>query len=92
MVSILHHCLIFGVHYNSYGQRPWQKGYADKDVQRNEQQTFRAFKGEYARKFGPKRRGITIQKLSIDGYDKAYVDDEKIHQYHITIPPFKKYK
>ncbi|QXE91001.1 DUF4238 domain-containing protein [Geomonas subterranea] len=43
--------------FDAYGRRPWHPEYNGKDEQNREWATFQAFKGEFARLFGPKHRG-----------------------------------
>ena len=47
--------------YDEYGRRPWQRGFGDKEQSDREWKTFHAFKGEFARLFGPKRRGRSYE-------------------------------
>ena len=59
--------------FDEYGRRPWQPDYGSKDRRDEEWKTFRAFQGEYARVFGPQRRGmkqdIAGHRISEDGPD-----------------------
>lgn len=45
--------------FDAYGRKPWQTGYDDKAQRDREWETFHAFLGEYARRFGPVRRGLS---------------------------------
>jgi hypothetical protein len=69
-----------GETFDEYGRRPGQKGFR-KDADATESRTLRAFQGEFARLFGPTRRGVN------DGpggrHDK--VDDPDFHQYHLDL-------
>ena len=65
--------------YDEYGRRPWQKGYASKPASDREWRTFHAFQGEYARLFGPRRRGRT-QEFNRLGKEEDNVD---FHAYHL---------
>ena len=47
--------------FDEYGRKPWHKDYNDKTQRDYEWKTFQAFQGEYARLFGPKRRGLTSE-------------------------------
>jgi hypothetical protein len=47
--------------FDEYGRRPWQKSFKDKALADREWRTFHAFQGEYARLFGPKRRGVAFE-------------------------------
>jgi hypothetical protein len=64
--------------FDEYGRRPWQKSYGS-DVDETESRTLYAFQGEYARLFGPKRRG-TSEEL---GRKMDDVDSPEFHQYHL---------
>lgn len=43
--------------FDEYGRKPWHKDYNEKNQQEKEWETFHAFQGEFARVFGPRRRG-----------------------------------
>jgi hypothetical protein len=65
--------------FDEYGRKPWHKDYKDKNRQENEWNTFQAFIGEYARIFGPKRRGVGLM-------EKDRVEDSKdYHAYHLKL-------
>ncbi|MGJ5095613.1 DUF4238 domain-containing protein [Bradyrhizobium oligotrophicum] len=66
--------------YDEYGRRPWQKGY-QRGVERTESRTLDAFQGEFARLFGPTRRGSSYRM----GGKKADVDSPDFHQYHLDL-------
>jgi Protein of unknown function (DUF4238) len=73
--------------FDEYGRRPWHKSYKDKTLADGEWRTFRAFQGEYARLFGPKRRGISFEF----GHETEE-DSPDFHQYHLdsetkNLPP-----
>ena len=65
--------------YDEYGHRPWQKGYRKK-LNGDESRTLYAFKGEFARLFGPKRRGMSD---SLGGRKPNDTDSPDFHQYHL---------
>lgn len=44
--------------WDEYGRRPGQPGYDDQETRSKEHHTALAFRGEYARVFGPRRRGL----------------------------------
>jgi hypothetical protein len=69
-----------GAAFDEYGRRPWQEGY-HRDVDETESRTLYAFQGEYARLFGPKRRG-TSDAL---GKKRDDVDRPDYHQYHLEL-------
>jgi Protein of unknown function (DUF4238) len=62
--------------YDAYGRRPWQKDYS-KDRNRDSR-ALSAFQGEFARLFGPKRRGT-----SWDLGRRKTEDSPEFHQYHL---------
>ena len=73
--------------FDEYGRRPWHKSYKDKTLADQEWRTFHAFQGEYARLFGPKRRGISFEF----GHETEE-DSPDFHQYHLdsetkNLPP-----
>lgn len=67
--------------FDEYGRKPWHHDYKDKNLNENEWNTFHAFKGEYARIFGPKKRGITF---SLGKKDKIE-DGKDYHAYHLSL-------
>mgnify|MGYP001191888235 FL=1 len=54
--------------WDEYGRTPRESGFRDSGGRDQEWRTFRAFQGEFARLFGPKRRGLTY---SYGGLDRA---------------------
>jgi hypothetical protein len=67
--------------FDEYGRKPWQADYREKNRHDIEWNSFNAFKGEFARKFGPKRRGASLDighKLKIE-------DTEGQHTYHLSL-------
>jgi hypothetical protein len=71
---------------DEYGRRPWHKDYNDKTRHDYEWKTFLAFQGEYARLFGPKRRGLTFEFCKKDKIE----DSADYHAYHLKLE--QKYK
>lgn len=65
--------------FDAYGRRPWQSGYDDKQRSEREWDTFHRFQGEYAAKFGPKRRGRSFECGRLDNEE----DDPDYHEYHL---------
>jgi hypothetical protein len=67
--------------FDSYGRKPWQKNFKHEEKDNKEWETFQAFQGEYARKFGSKRRGrcFTFCKLSNEE------DSPDFHAYHLDL-------
>ncbi len=71
--------------FDEYGRRPWHADYKKNDPS-GEECTLYRFKGEFARLFGPKRRG---QSEHLGGRQRE-VDSEDFHQYHLDLE--KKYR
>lgn len=67
--------------FDEYGYKPRQKNFSDRSRREQEWETFLAFQGEYARLYGPNRRGISYQL----GRLTRGVDDEDFHKYHLEL-------
>lgn len=67
--------------FDAYGRKPWQADYADKTQNSREVETFHAFQGEFARLFGPKRRGLSF----VFGALSNEIDSEEYHKYHLGL-------
>lgn len=67
--------------FDPYGRRPWHKDFANKQQQDQEWETFHAFQGEFARLYGPRRRGLSFEfgKLSNEQ------DSADYHAYHLKL-------
>jgi hypothetical protein len=75
--------------FDEYGHKPWHAEYGNKERELKEWGTFHAFKGEYARIFGPRRRGRTYAFNSLDNEE----DSPDYHAYHLSLEAkFKKKK
>jgi len=75
--------------FDAYGRKPWQKDYDDKAQHDREWETFHAFQGEFARKFGPRRRGRSYEFGSMS----PEVDSDDYHHYHLGLEQkHKKYR
>jgi len=76
--------------YDEYGRRPWQQDYGkeSKHGGGDEFKTLYRFKGEFARLFGPYRRGRTFEVMSLD----RERDDDEFHQYHLGLEKRRKNK
>lgn len=72
--------------FDAYGRKPWHRDYDDKAQHNREWETFHAFQGEFARLFGPKRRGRGFE------FGKAgdMQDSDDFHKYHLSLE--QKYK
>lgn len=68
--------------FDEYGQRPWQRGYrnGDRGVD-SDWDTFHRFQGEFARLFGPKRRGRAFNTMHLDEEQ----DSLEFHHYHLSL-------
>jgi len=73
--------------YDEYGRRPWQSEYAKESKSHEESNSLYRFKGEFARLYGPYRRGRTFDAMSLD----KERDDDEFHQYHLGLEK-KRYK
>jgi hypothetical protein len=67
--------------FDSYGRRPGEPGFKDEEQAERERHTHLAFQGEYARMFGPKRRGISHDF----GGRQKIEDSPDFHQYHLSL-------
>jgi Protein of unknown function (DUF4238) len=70
-----------GSAFDEYGRRPWQKGYRRGHADAAESQILHAFQGEFARLFGPTRRGVSDKF----GGQRRNVDEPEFHQYHLDL-------
>jgi len=66
---------------DEYGRRPWEEDYGKESKTLEEGITLDKFKGEFARLFGPYRRGRTFQGMRVDNE----IDDDEFHQYHLGL-------
>ena len=73
--------------YDEYGRRPWQEGYrgGNKGVDKD-WDSFHRFQGEYARLFGPCRRGRAFHTARLDNE----FDSPKQHEYHLSFDKKKR--
>lgn len=67
--------------FDAYGRRPWQAGYDQENKNLTKGPSLDRFQGEFARLFGPYRRG---RAFSLDDMDKER-DDDDCHQYHLSL-------
>jgi uncharacterized protein DUF4238 len=67
--------------FDAYGQRPGQPGFDDKARHEFEWEAFHAFQGEFARRFGRKRRGVSFEFMRPDKAE----DTEDYHRYHLGL-------
>ena len=69
------------VAFDEYGRRPGQQEYNDESRAEIEWKTFHAFQGEFARLFGPCRRGLAMELGRLDPKE----DDPDFHNYHLEM-------
>lgn len=77
--------------FDAYGRKPWQKSYTDPKEHRNDWDTSMHFQGEFAKRFGPKRRGVSYELGRTDHKE----DSDEFHAYHLSLIekyPIKKSK
>jgi hypothetical protein len=67
--------------FDAYGRKPWQTDYDDKAQHDREWETFHAFQGEFARRFGAKRRGLSFEFSKLDDEQ----DSNDFHKYHLSL-------
>jgi hypothetical protein len=67
--------------FDAYGNRPWDAAYDDKKLHDKEWETFHAFQGEFARIFGPRRRGRSYEMGRLSPEE----DDPDYHAYHLKL-------
>ena len=73
--------------FDEYGRRPGHKEFRDKKWETQEWESFHAFKGEFARLFGPKRRGRSFEHSRLCNEE----DSPDFHVYHLSLEhKFKK--
>lgn len=65
--------------FDSYGRKPWQEGYS-QDSSSDETDAFYSFMGEFARLFGPKRRGRSFEMGRLEPEE----DSPDYHKYHLS--------
>ena len=72
-----------GVAYmaDEYGRQPQQRDFQDVTRRNHELDTHQRFKGEFARKYGSKRRGVAFNFGRIDDDE----DDPDFHAYHLSL-------
>lgn len=66
---------------DEYGRPPWHKDFEKESKSHEESRTLYRFQGEFARLFGPQRRGVTT-----DFSDQLRErDSDKLHAYHLSL-------
>lgn len=72
--------------FDEYGRRPWHADYKNSDHDGKKEYTLYGFQGEFARLFGPNRRGQSEHF----GGRRREVDSDHFHQYNLDLE--KKYR
>lgn len=66
---------------DDYGRLPWHKDFAKEHRSNEDAKTLMRFQGEFARLFGPYRRGRSFQYDKVD----AERDSDDYHNYHLGL-------
>ena len=66
--------------YDEYGRKPWEPEFQSGSGI-DESASLHRFKGEFARLYGPCRRGRTLEF----GQLKRECDDDETHRYHLSL-------
>lgn len=72
-----------GEAFDVFGRRPWEPDYAEYGSIAEQQRPLQKFQGEFARRFGPRRRSRSFSVGSLEGE----VDSDEMHQYHLDLEP-----
>lgn len=72
---------------DEYGRRPWNPEFEKESKEGDGYNKMYQFKGDFAKLFGPRRRGRCMQALSVENEK----DDEEFHNYHLSLRK-KRYK
>lgn len=67
--------------FDEYGRRPWEEDYGKGSNSSNEAISLERFKGEFARLYGPYRRGRALTTSRLD--DER--DSEELHRYYLSL-------
>ena len=67
--------------FDEYGRKPWDPMYLDQVRKERDWETFLAFQGEFARRFGPIRRGCAFEF----GKQEIVQDSPDFHKYHLSL-------
>jgi len=72
--------------YDQYGRRPWHPDYGKENTRKVNYDPLQRFKGEFARLFGPYRRGRSFSMARMD----PAKDSEDMHRYYLSLAKNKK--
>jgi Protein of unknown function (DUF4238) len=67
--------------YDEYGRRPWEERYGEEGRNLSEAASLDRFQGEFARLYGPDRRGRSFETMRLDNER----DDEEFHRHHLSL-------
>jgi hypothetical protein len=67
--------------FDAYGRRPGQPGFERESKGMDEWNTFHRFQGEFARLYGPSRRGRSFSHARFE----PERDDDEYHRYHLSL-------
>lgn len=67
--------------FDEYGRRPWQEDFSKETKTHSESASLDRFKGEFARLYGPSRRGRSFGFGHLD----EERDSDEFHQYHLSL-------
>jgi hypothetical protein len=67
--------------FDPYGRRPWQPEYGKESARETESKSLYRFQGEFARLYGPYRRGRSFFADRLDNER----DSDDFHQYHLRL-------
>ncbi len=75
--------------FDTYGRRPWEADYGKENGKNSREfDTLHRFQGEFARLFGPYRRGRIFQVPDLE----KEKDSDDFHQYHLSLENMYKRK
>jgi hypothetical protein len=66
---------------DAYGRRRWDRDFGKESSRQTEAKTLFKFQGEFARLYGPNRRGRSFHGTALD----PERDDDKFHEYHLNL-------
>lgn len=67
--------------FDVYGRRPWEPGFGQDEPPKGGRDPLLRFQGEFARLFGPERRGRSFGAGKLENER----DSEDLHQYHLDL-------
>lgn len=67
--------------FDVYGRRPWEPGFGQDESPKGGRDPLLRFQGEFARLFGPERRGRSFGAGKLENER----DNGDLHQYHLDL-------